>query len=231
MKQLRAFWRNNKGTILFIFLILFYRSAVADWYHVPSGSMKPNILIGDRVWVDKLAYDVKIPMTSLNLNRHHEPVRGDVVVFNSKASDDRLIKRVIGIPGDIVEMRNNKLFLNRKPISLEYVHEPTDFDAYLGDRNLAGYLNEYGEDVRTEMKPHIIRVSIEGVSHLSSFPEVKVPDNFLWVMGDNRDNSSDSRVIGMVPRSELVGQARRVVISFDKNNYYLPRKERYWEKL
>jgi len=231
MKQLRVFWKNNKGTILFIFLILFYRSAVADWYHVPSGSMKPNILIGDRVWVDKLAYDVKIPMISLNLNRHHEPVRGDVVVFNSKASDDRLIKRVIGIPGDIVEMRNNKLFVNRKPISLEYVHEPTDFDAFLGDRNSAGYLNEYGEGTRTQMKPHIIRVSIKGVSHLSSFPEIKVPDNFLWVMGDNRDNSSDSRVIGMVPRSELVGQAIRVVISFDKNNYYLPRNERYWEKL
>ncbi|MCF6194769.1 MAG: signal peptidase I, partial [Kangiellaceae bacterium] len=105
MSKLANFWNENKGLFLFLFLMLFFRSAIADWYHVPSGSMQPTILIGDRVFVNKLAYDVKIPFTDINLKRHAEPRRGDVIVFDSKASNDRLIKRVIGISGDKIEMR------------------------------------------------------------------------------------------------------------------------------
>ena len=119
MRLIVKIWNNNKGLILFIFLMLFFRTAIADWYHVPSGSMKPNILIGDRVWVDKLAYDVKIPLTDINLNRHSEPQRGDVIVFNSAVSNDRLIKRVIAIPGDIVSMQGNQLFINHQPLELK----------------------------------------------------------------------------------------------------------------
>ncbi|MBV1908511.1 MAG: signal peptidase I [Kangiellaceae bacterium] len=234
MKSICTLWNNNKRFILFIFLMLFFRSAIADWYHVPSGSMQPTILVGDRVWVDKLAYDVKIPFTEINLNRHSEPQRGDVIVFNSKVSENRLIKRVIGLPGDWIEMRDNQLVINHRQVTTEMIEEPASFDRFLGDRDIASYRTEFFENndsVSFRTSAHVIRVSLQGASYLSSFEPQQVPHDHLWVMGDNRDNSADSRVIGMVPRTELVGKANKVVISFDKRNYYLPRQARYLRTL
>jgi signal peptidase I len=229
------FWQNNKGIILFLFLMLFFRSAIADWYHVPSGSMKPTILIGDRVWVNKLAYDIKLPLTNINLNRHAEPERGDVVVFDSKASDNLLIKRVIGVPGDQIELFDNQLFLNGKALQIELLPLQQDFDIFLDDRENANYYREYFDDSHKEGwsdspdddKSHIIRIVKRGWSSLDSFDSVIVGADQLWVMGDNRDNSADSRVIGLVPRNELVGRAESVILSFDNQNFYLPRSGRY----
>jgi len=227
MKKLIKIWNNNKGFILFIFLMLFFRSAIADWYHVPSGSMQPTILIGDRVYVNKLAFDIKIPFTDINLNRRAEPQRGDVIVFDSKASGDRLIKRVIGIPGDIVELKNNRLFINQKPVSVEMVEYPAAFDEFLNDRSVAAYYRESFDPDESATISHNIRIRLDRFNRLSSFSPIDIPLDSYWVMGDNRDNSSDSRVIGFVPRAELIGRAESVVISFDKNNYYLPRDDRY----
>ena len=220
-------WKQNKGFILFIFLMLFFRSAIADWYHVPSGSMQPTILIGDRVLVDKLAYDVKIPFTQINLSRQSEPKRGDIIVFDSKSSEERLIKRVIGIPGDIIELRNNRLLVNHKPVGIKVVEHPSEFDDFLNDRDIAAYYRETLDSDELENVSHTIRIRLGRFSQLSSFTPIKVPRDNYWVMGDNRDNSADSRVIGLVPRDELIGRAESVVISLDKNNYYLPRKARY----
>ncbi len=226
MKAVKTFWQNNKGVITFLFLLLFFRSAVADWYHVPSGSMKPSILIGDRVWVDKLAYDVKIPLTDINLNRHAEPNRGDIIVFNSAASNDRLIKRVIAVPGDVVAMQNNQLYINQQPLSMTVI-EPSS-----GASDKAYYqLQETAFSEAQASSPKYQVQIAPFMSHRSSFAATPVPPDYFWVMGDNRDNSADSRVIGLVPRSELVGRAERVIISFDKDNYYLPRAGRYFEKL
>jgi len=227
MSRVTKFWSENKGFIVFLFLMLFFRSAIADWYHVPTGSMQPSILIGDRVYVNKLAYDVKVPFSSINLSRRAEPQRGDVVVFDSKASDNRLIKRVIGVPGDLVEMKNNQLFINGQPLKIQSVQYPSEFDRFLNDRQIAGYYQESLENESHILREHFVRVRLGVFSQLSSFPAVEVPEDYLWVMGDNRDNSADSRVIGLVPRSELIGRAESVVISFDKNHYYLPRSDRY----
>jgi len=226
MKKILKVWNNNKGFILFLFLMLFFRSAIADWYHVPSGSMQPTVLIGDRVYVNKLAFDVKIPFTDINLNRRAEPQRGDVIVFDSQASNERLIKRVVGIPGDTVELRNNRLYLNQQPVTVEQIEYPADFDAFLNDRNVAAYYRESFE-LDGFANTHEIRVRVDRLKRLSSFAPIEIPSDSYWVMGDNRDNSADSRVIGFVPRKELIGRAENVIISFDKENYYLPRDERY----
>ncbi len=89
-----------------------FRSAIADWNQVPSGSMKPSILVGDRIVVDKLAYDLRIPFTLTRIARWGEPNRGDVVTFPSPRDETLYVKRVIGIPGDTVELRHNRLFIN-----------------------------------------------------------------------------------------------------------------------
>ncbi len=227
MKMIAKMWKQNKGFILFIFLMLFFRSAIADWYHVPTGSMQPTILIGDRVFVNKLAYDVKVPFTEINLDRRSEPHRGDVIVFDSEVSNDRLIKRVIGIPGDIIELRNNRLFVNQNPVYVQSIEFPSDFDHFLNDRKSAAYYHESLERDHSIKASHSIRILFDQHSRLSSFSPILVPEDSYWVMGDNRDNSADSRVIGVVPRRELIGRAESVIISFDKTNYYLPRQGRY----
>lgn len=117
MQKLTTFWRNNRGFIVFVSLMLMFRSAVADWYEVPSGSMQPTIQIGDRILVDKMAYDLRLPFSAVSLKKQADPRQGDIVVFVSKVADNRLVKRVIGVPGDVVAMQNNVLTINGKQIS------------------------------------------------------------------------------------------------------------------
>jgi len=229
--QLKKFWQNNKGFIVGIFLLLFFRTAVADWYHVPSGSMQPNVLVGDRVWVNKLAYDVKVPFSEINLNHHSEPLPGEVIVFQSKHAGDRLIKRVVGVPGDKVAMVKNQLFINGQPAGIELVDSIQAFDGFLKDRQVAAYFTESRPATHSESKAYFIRINRRQYGAPDSFPEIEIPTGYYWVMGDNRDNSADSRVIGLVPRQEVIGRAERIVISLDGENYFMPRSGRYWEAL
>ena len=229
------FWATNKGIITGIFLLLFFRSAVADWYHVPTGSMQPNILIGDRVWVNKLAYDVKVPFSQLNLSRHAEPSAGEIVVFESESAGKRLIKRVIATPGDSVAMVNGQLFINQQPLQLERLSKKQTFDTFLNDRAIAAYFLEgrsQNPNKNSNLQPisYPVRYSV-GIQSQRYFGERTVPEDHYWVMGDNRDNSADSRVIDFVPRTELIGRAERIVISLDRNNFYFPRRNRFWHSL
>ena len=108
----KSFLREWRGFFIFLAIMLLFRSILADWNHVPSGSMLPNILIGDRVVVNKLAYDLRVPFTFIRLAHFGDPQRGDIITFESPRDGRLLIKRVIGIPGDTVELRNNRLYLN-----------------------------------------------------------------------------------------------------------------------
>src|SRR5437762_1451462 len=105
-------WHEYRTFTLFVILMVIFRSAFADWNTVPTGSMKPTIVEGDRIFVNKLAYDLRVPLTHIPIYKFGDPKRGDIVVFDSKAADTRLVKRVIGLPGDVVEMRNNRLTIN-----------------------------------------------------------------------------------------------------------------------
>ena len=116
----REWIRPLGSTALLVFGL---RSAVADWNVVPTGSMRPTILEGDRVLVNRLAYDLKVPFTTRHLAEWGGPERGDIVVFYSPADGQRLVKRVVGLPGDTVELKDNRLFLNGEAVTYEPLEE------------------------------------------------------------------------------------------------------------
>ena len=208
--------RQHRGIILFVFLMLMFRSGIADWNSVPTSSMKPTILEGDRIWVNKLAYDVRLPLTSISLHRHGHPQRGDIVVFDSRRADKRLVKRVIGLPGDVVELRHNQLVLNGKPAEYNLRYRTAN----------SIYLSEEVAGIK-----HDIMLQVQLNNPLSSFGPVQVPPQHYLVLGDNRDNSADSRVYGFVARDEIIGRSKSVVMSLNYDKYYLPRTGRVLQPL
>jgi signal peptidase I len=114
MRMLARPWREYKRFVAFIALMVLFRSAIADWNVVPSGSMLPAIREGDRILVDKMAYDLRIPLTQIAIAHLHEPQRGDVVTVDSSAAHELTVKRLIGLPGDTVAMRDNVLLCERR---------------------------------------------------------------------------------------------------------------------
>src|SRR5215510_3748124 len=131
----RLWWRKEIQPLVILALVLFaIRSSLADWNDVPTGSMKPTIVEGDRVYVNKLAYDLKVPFTTWHLAQWGDPQRGDVVVFFSPHDGKRLVKRVIGLPGDTIELRNNVLLLNGQPTQYQPLPEDVLRDLKPTDR-------------------------------------------------------------------------------------------------
>jgi len=212
---LKNIWKDNKSLLVFIGLMLVFRSAVADWNDVPTGSMKPTIVEGDRILINKLAYDINIPFMQKSLVKLADPQVNDIIIFESKTADKRLVKRVIGIPGDVVAMKNNKLHINGKTINYQIVKNKNNKLIY--QEVIAG-------------QAHSIQLTPVN-NPLSSFPPVKVPNNHYLVLGDNRNNSADSRVIGFVPRDEVIGRSSKVAFSLNYDNYLLPRSERFLKEI
>jgi signal peptidase I len=221
MPRLKRLISENKGFLLLLFGMFAFRSAIADWYIVPSGSMYPTLMIGDRVVADRLAYDVKLPLTDVVLTHLDDPRRGDIVTFSSPADGNRLVKRIIGVPGDVVEMRGERLFINGTKAS--YAPAAGAVASHL----TPGYS---GEQLVLEEKllgsQRSIIVMPERAA-LRSFGPVKVPQGQYLMLGDNRDNSKDSRYIGLVRRELITGRVKRVAFSLDADRYYLPRVERF----
>jgi signal peptidase I len=222
----RRWWRKEIRPLLLLVVVLFaFRSSMADWNDVPTGSMKPTILEGDRVLVNKLAYDLKVPFTTWHVAEWSNPKRGDVVVFYSPRDGTRLVKRVIGLPGDRIAMRNNHLVLNGNRV---------EYDALSG--KVSGQLAEAEVErsqFATEQLPsraHAV-MALPQVPANRDFAPLNVPAGHYFMMGDNRDNSFDSRFFGPVPRQKIVGRATAVVISFDHQNHWLPRWQRTFTAL
>jgi len=209
------FLKENKSFLLLLILMFVFRSSFADWNTVPTSSMKPTILIGDRILVNKMAYDIRLPFTHVSLFKISDPERGDIIIFDSKVSNKKLVKRVIGLPGDIIQLKNNVLYINGEELLYK--------DVALSDMTTDRIENLLGME-------HFVRVKKTGTI-MSSFLPVKVPEGFYLALGDNRDNSADSRVIGFVPRKEIVGRSRSVVMSLNYENYYIPRTDRFFHTL
>ena len=211
-------WRDWVKPLLVVgFVLGTFRSAVADWNDVPTGSMRPTILEGDRLFVNKLAYDLKVPFTLWHLREWREPARGEVVVFFSPHDGKRLVKRVIGTPGDRVEMRNRVLFVNgvvarQAPLDVGALNLSEPRGVVAASEDIGGH--------RHTVFGNLDRPSV------TSFGPVEVPAGEYLMMGDNRDNSFDSRFFGFVPRESIVGQATAVALSMDWDHYH-PR----WELL
>lgn len=225
-KKLLLFIRGWIGSILIAILIATsIKSAVADWYVVPTGSMKPTIVEGDRIFTNKLAYDLKVPYTTWHLASWDNPKRGDIVVFRSPVDGKRLVKRVVGLPGDHIGMRDNRLYINGVALDYESIHQDTL--AETADEKNIGH-QFYMEYLLGNQ--HRVMISPSQLS-LRSFGAVVVPKRHYFMMGDNRDNSADSRYFGFVERNQILGRANSIVISLDPGNYYRPRWERFFSDL
>lgn len=219
MRTMAKFLARNKGFITFMLCMIVFRSAVADWNVVPTGSMQPTIKIGDRILVDKLAYDVRLPLTHISLLHLADPQRGDIVVLDSRMAHERLVKRVIGLPGDLIAMRDNVIFINGRAAN----YTPGSYSGIHDDLlNPARYRIEHYGDIR-----HAVHLSVNWPSPVSNFGPVKVPAGQYLLLGDDRDNSMDSRYFGFFARNEIVGRSRYVVASLDPQHHYLPRIHRF----
>jgi len=222
----RHWWQQEIRPLLILALVLFsIRSSLADWNDVPSGSMQPTILVGDRIFVNKLAYDLKVPFTTWHLAQWSNPQRGDIVVFYSPRDGTRLVKRVVGLPGDTVELRNEQLFINGDRV--EYAPLPAEISDPLSEteRERSVFATE-----QLFAHPHAV-MAIPSVPAKRTFGPIQVPEGHYFMMGDNRDNSFDSRYFGVVERKQIVGKATAVVLSLDRNHYWLPRKQRFFTTL
>ena len=220
------YWRKEIRPLLILCAILFsIRSSLADWNDVPTGSMKPTILEGDRVFVNKLAYDLKVPFTTWHLAQWDNPQRGDIVVFYSPKDGTRLVKRVIGLPGDTIELRADQLILNGQPV--DYTAAEANIPA-----RLSGPEHDRGVFATEKLADHAHAVmAINGIQALRTYGPVQVAAGQYFMMGDNRDNSFDSRYFGTVARDQIVGRASSVVVSLDKENHWLPRWGRSFSEL
>jgi signal peptidase I len=212
--------RDNRGFLALLLLFGLIRTAVADYNPVPSGSMHPNILEGDVVLVNRLAYDIKVPLTDIVIARRGDPQRGDIVTFSSPRDGMRLIKRVIGLPGDCIAMRDKRLWVNGRAVDYlpdGVVREQTRAGATLHALRLRELLGPHRYDIQW----------LAGVSGAGDFTPITIPPDEYLMLGDNRDDSADSRYIGLVPRRLLIGRAERVLLSVDIDDDWMPRFERF----
>lgn len=169
-----------------ILLALFIRTFVVQAFKIPSGSMLPTLMIGDHLLVNKFIYGIRVPFSGKVLVPLKDPQSGDIIVF--KFPKDRsidYIKRVVGVPGDEIEIKNKKLYLNGEPTSDPYAHYTT-----------------------TQILPG-------SVSPKDNLGPITVPEGKYFVMGDNRDNSSDSRFWGFVENNDVLGKAMIIYWSWD----------------
>jgi signal peptidase I len=179
-----------EAILLAIVIAFFIRTFVVQAYKIPSGSMKPTLLIGDHILVSKFNYGIKLPFIRSTLIPVGSPTRGDIVVFiypEDRSKD--FIKRLVGLPGDTVEVREKQIFLNGKP-----------------------WKENYGV--------HSDSLIIPGaVQPRDNFGPVKVPEGQLFVMGDNRDESYDSRFWGFVDMKDVLGKALIIYWSWNQEEY------------
>lgn len=225
--KLKKILADNKGFIVLMLGMAFVRSALADYYTVPTSSMYPTLLEGDRVICDRLAYDVKLPFTDVILKHMADPQRGDVVTFTSPEDGVRLIKRLVALPGDVVEMREEKLYINGQAATYEPLRPRSD-DHLTPRHEYAGRQLVYKESLGSLQHEMIVMPEREA---LRSFGPIHVPEGEYLMLGDNRDNSKDSRYIGLVKRELITGQVRRLMYSLNGDQYYMPRFDRFGAKI
>jgi signal peptidase I len=212
-----ALFRDIRHLIIMAAVILTARSVLADWYVVPTGSMKPTILEGDRVFVWKSAYQIRVPFSKIRLFSTGKPERGDVVVVrNPDGGSIPFVKRLIGLPGDVIELKNEVLTVNGKVMPISLLPEIRSDDGetiLLGTENLLGHL-------------HPVRILPDRPA-FRNFGPITVPEGDVFVMGDNRDESRDARFFGTRPMTDLLGRAVGVMWSWNQEFLKGPRWSRF----
>ena len=239
-RKLIHYWRRQIRPILVLILVFTAaRSSIIDWNDVPSGSMNPTIFVGDRIFVNKLAYGLKFPFTTWHLLKWSEPSRGEIVIFYSPVDGVRLVKRQVGLPGDHIVYKDGQLTI-------------TDKNGHTVPISYSAYSPTASELPKEQLRDHrFLMENLDGHEHIVAFftdeliarnlrenrkPPLRVydrvlKDNEYFMMGDNRDNSNDSRFIGTVSRDQILGRSSRLMFSLDRDDFLLPRKSRFFKGL
>ncbi len=190
------------------FIVLIIRSFIVEPFRIPSGSMIPTLEIGDFIAVNKFSYGIKLPINSYKILETKKPKRGDVAVFKFPLDPKTpFIKRIIGLPGDTVLYSDKKLIINGEAVG--YVNKGT----YMGKKSMRRYtgFTEYSEKISS-----IDNRILLNPDQFSTNVEFEVPDGQYFVLGDNRDNSRDSRFWGFVPEQNLMGKAFFIWMNWDR---------------
>ena len=222
--RMPSWLRENRGYIAALLLFGVFRTAVADYNPIPSGSMRPTLIEGDVVLVDRLAYDLRLPLGEKSWAVLGEPARGDVVTFFSPRDGTRLIKRVVGLPGDTVAMRGGVLVVNGEPAKYEAIEQLVDQPG--SDRPVASVRATEAVAGDRRRVQYDLRRGAGG-----DFAPRVVPPGHYFMLGDNRDQSADSRMIGPVPRRLLIGRAHHLLLSADTRRGLSLRTERVGQRI
>ncbi len=196
--------QSMKSLFKTLLVVLVFRSFVAEAYSIPSGSMIPTLQVGDHIYVNKIVYGLRIPLWGKKFFTR-SPARGEVVVFVHPKSSDNLIKRVIAVAGDSVELRDGMVWVNGAAVPSSHVTDDchyTDYDEASGQ----WYRGDCVQWQETLDGRSFTTLRLPERSS-SSMPAVQVPAGTIFVLGDNRDNSNDSRYWGFVPLDHVKGRA------------------------
>lgn len=224
----KEFWTDGWGSLgLAVLVALFIRWAFLEAYVIPSGSMLPSLLIHDHIFVNKLTYGLRVPFSENWMVKFNEPRRGEVVVFKyPRDMSTFFIKRIVGEPGDKIYYQNGTLFVNDKPMEKSVPVTSADFEwlrdeDFQRDGSFSDEKNNYvhfTEDLGSRKHSILLRRG----DIYEEFGPITVPDDQLFVMGDNRNNSSDSRVWGFLPKKNILGRAMFVWLSCEETLPYVP---------
>lgn len=221
--------RLSRTAIFIIAMVIFAisRAFFVDFLLVPTGSMNPTIVEGDFILTNKLAYGLRLPFTKLRLANGALPGRGDIVVFYSPKGTDTLVKRVVGLPGDVVAMNQERLMVNGVDSQYRQLGQSASGD--LLNAMIAAKPQLYEESPSGLDSRRIAVFSQKKAKR--NFGPVRVPPGQLLVLGDNRDNSADSRFLGFVPAENLIGHSFAIAISVNPDNFWKPRWHRFGLRL
>ncbi len=229
-KSKGAFREYAEAIVVAVLIALFLRSFVVEPFKIPSGSMIPTLLVGDHIFVNKFIYGLRIPLTDIRFLQFAKPRRGDVIVFLTPEDDQEpiykrrdFIKRVVAVEGDTIELKDNALYVNGKAVETATVGNFGYLEHDICRRVTAEELTETVP--RTSYK-----IIHHGFSPYRNFGPETVKAEHVFCMGDNRDNSSDSRVWGQVPLSHIKGKAMIIWLSLEDCEFGI-RFDRFGERI